>query len=358
MKILNPTQITEAVAIIKQGGLVLFPTETCYGAGVDATNSEAVAKLLEYKNRPAGKAISVAVSEPNRVFDLIEENAQARNIVDNFLPGPITLVAKSRHTVDTRLESELETLGVRVPAYPPLLTLLSEFKGYLTSTSANLSGEATPYDVQKLLKSLPEAKLSLIDAVIDAGELPHNPPSIVVDTTQDSKVYREGLISAEDLLTGKSYTSNSVAETQALAARIVADHLKELKSRAERNEATPLLLLLSGEMGAGKTHFAAGIAKALGITQVVNSPTFTLVKEYAFRLPHGQSGTFYHADLWRTEGAVNLADLGIEHTPNKLIIAAIEWPESLNLDDINANVNSIKILKLTTNLRRVVVTES
>jgi L-threonylcarbamoyladenylate synthase len=81
--------------ILAQGGLVLFPTETTYGAGVDATNQLAVNKLLAYKSRREGKPLSVLVANPEMAGKFVEINDQAQQLYDQFLPGPVTVISKS-----------------------------------------------------------------------------------------------------------------------------------------------------------------------------------------------------------------------------------------------------------------------
>jgi L-threonylcarbamoyladenylate synthase len=314
--------------------------------GVDATNPDAVTKLLKYKNRPAGKPISVAVADMDAALQLIEENEQVRNIMQKFLPGPITVVGKSRGKVDKRLESETGTLGIRIPAYGPLLEILKQYGKPVTSTSANLAGERRPYNIQKdLLADLPQQKKDMIDLVIDMGELEHNPPSLVIDTTQTNKVFREGLITTEDIARGEVFLSSSVAETKKIAANFV-ENLKNEEA----------LLFLHGELGAGKTQFSSGIGAALGVKEQISSPSFNLAQEYDFVDVEGK-GRFYHLDLWRSEEKLGLQELGIELVPQRKDIVCIEWPDNLNRDNLpEISQFDVKILKTAENERRIIIT--
>lgn len=337
--------IAAIISVLKSGGLILFPTETCYGVGVDATNADAVSKLLRYKNRPAGKAISVAVADKDYASKLIESNIQSENIINKFLPGPITVVGKSLGMVDRRLESELGTLGIRIPAYPLLLDLLKVFARPLTSTSANLAGDPTPYNVQKLLSALPEDKLDMIDLVIDAGELEHNPPSLVIDTTGTSQVYRPGLITPEDLEKGEVFLSQSAAETKKIAADFI---IKQFSPHSPT-----LLVLLEGELGAGKTQFAAGLGMGLGITQTISSPSYNLAHEYPFTFAEN-SGKFHHLDLWRTQTNLDLREFEIDLT-EQMQLVAVEWPEKLSSIPVQ-RYYTVKIFKLDERQRRIIIT--
>lgn len=351
MQIINLTQLqsrlAEVITALNSGGLIIFPTETCYGVGVDATNHEAVSKLLAYKNRPAGKPISVAVATKEQAFSLIKANEQNTNVINNFLPGPVTVVGHSTGKVDPRLESELKTLGVRIPGYPPLLELLTAWGKPLTATSANPSGGATPYNPQALLASLSRAKKAAIDLLIDAGELEPNPPSLVIDTTGTNQVFRPGLITAVDLAQGQSQLSYSPADTKSIAANFLQEH--------DFTNSPTLLVYLQGELGAGKTQFAGGLAQALGVKQVVNSPSFNLASEYNFTLENGRNGKFHHLDLWRVESSISLADLDILPTASFPQVIAIEWPEKLANHPALPSFD-VKILKLTATARRIIIT--
>src|SRR5690606_513305 len=95
--------------VLNNGGLIIYPTETAYGVGVDATNPQAVSKLLEYKKRPEGKAISIAVDSENMAANYVDINIQAKNFYRTFLPGPVTIISNSTGKVDKRLESEKNT---------------------------------------------------------------------------------------------------------------------------------------------------------------------------------------------------------------------------------------------------------
>jgi L-threonylcarbamoyladenylate synthase len=354
-KTLTQGQIKKICEVLAGSGIVLYPTETCYGIGVDATDELAVSKLLDYKNRPPGKAVSVAVGEDEKdlAYKLIEKNKQTENIFENFLPGPITLVGKSKGYVDKRLESEIGTLGVRVPAYKPILQILSKYENPVTSTSANLSGEKTPYNVQEMLSALPDSKKAMIDLVIDAGKLPKNPPSLVIDSSQLKKVYRGGLLTPEDIEHGESFITKSEAETRDLASKFIKEKFLNLE------EVANILIFLKGELGAGKTQFAAGIGAGLGIKKIINSPTFQILKEYALK-----KGTFYHADLWRVEGDLSLVDLGVELGNSTGNVVAVEWPgklveastplEGLQYKEVRW---SVKILKLGPQKRRIILTK-
>ncbi|KKS30504.1 MAG: Sua5/YciO/YrdC/YwlC family protein, partial [Candidatus Amesbacteria bacterium GW2011_GWA2_42_12] len=172
---------------------MIYPTETTYGIGVDATNQRAVNALLTYKKRREGKPLSIAVFDMNMAEKFVDLNQAARNIYASFLPGPVTVVSKGKHVVVTGVESENGSLGIRIPAYDLVLQIVKAFGKPITATSANASYKKRPYCLEDIMQFLSPRQKSLIDLVIDAGELPHNEPSTVIDTTLDDvEVLRQG----------------------------------------------------------------------------------------------------------------------------------------------------------------------
>jgi len=324
MKIVSITNtdevIRETIKILSKGGLVIFPTETSYGMAADASNKEAVSKLLKYKQRPIGKAISIAVNTKEMASKYIELNPTAEKIIKNFLPGPVTVVSKSLGKVDSRLEAENGTLGIRIPNYKFVLDLIEDYGKPITSTSANVGGGKTPYSINDVLDDLSETKSELIDLVIDAGVLPKNPPSTVIDTTtSDLKIYRQGRIDPTKMNLFEERETNNVEDT--------IEFGKELIEKVNNNR--PIVILLSGELGAGKTHFTKGIAKGLGIPQVIKSPTYTYVSEYK-----AGDRILYHFDAWRIQTKEDLEALRFYDwfKPGNTIV--VEWPSVImSLDE-------------------------
>src|SRR4030067_1869587 len=112
----SPTsrEIDEAADTLKNGGLVGFPTETCYGMGVDATNTAAVARLLRFKGGRANKAISIAVADKTMAERYVDLTETAEQLYQNLLPGSVTVISQSQGHVVKALESEDGTLGIRI----------------------------------------------------------------------------------------------------------------------------------------------------------------------------------------------------------------------------------------------------
>lgn len=340
--------VKEALKCLKSGGILIYPTETCYGVGVDATNFNAVTTILEYKKRPAGKPISVGVATKQMAEEYVEILG-SESIFDEFLPGPVTVVCKSKGKVDARLESEKQTLGIRIPDYPLLLEIIKLFGKPITTTSANSSGKKTPYTINDILKNISKKQMNLIHTVIDAGELPPNPPSTVIDvSTQDLKVYRQGAVNIfqNQKIVLKKLTE-SVEETIEVAREFMSQNGKSDRC----------IVLLNGSLGAGKTQFVKGLALGLGITQTITSPTYTYMQEYSIK-----AGKLLHLDMWRVDNQEDLQLLSESEIFNSQNIVAIEWPGIiLELDKTilkNKKVWVVNILKKNDNTREITVSKA
>lgn len=310
-----------ATAILESGGLVLYPTETVYGVGVDATNPTAVQKLLTYKSRREGKPLSIAVTNQTMAEKYVVLNEQAKTLYRQFLPGPVTIVSMAKQNTAPGVASEFNTLGVRIPDYPLITQIVQKLGKPITATSANASGKKRPYTINDVLERLSDRQKQLIDLIIDAGTLPPNPPSTVIDTTLSTPLtMRQGAVtidSAGKPGTTTTYHSSSNQETQDLAGKLLLKHYEAMKQ-------TGLVIGLDGELGAGKTVFTKGIGAFLRIAETINSPTYTYYQEYPYQREQ-QTGTLYHADVWKidTEAEYRLLELDSLVRPGSILV--IEW---------------------------------
>lgn len=317
MKIIkeNSKAIEQCVDYLRNGKLVFMATETVYIAAVDATNKKAVTKLVSFKNRPFGKPFSVGVTDINMAQKYVFLNKNAKALYKQFLPGPVTVVSKGKHTVAPGVEAENGTLGIRIPDYLFFQKVAKKFGKPITATSANASYQRRPYKLTDILENISAKQKDLIDLMIDAGELPHNEPSTVIDTTLDEPtVLRQGDVKLKDK---NEVLSRSEENTQNIG--------KELWQKYDSyNGKRAIIFALSGEMGVGKTQLTKGIAKAMGINELVTSPTFSLENEYRT----GKQKLF-HLDTWRLEKSHELHKLGFsKHIKDKAVIA-VEWADKV-----------------------------
>jgi tRNA threonylcarbamoyl adenosine modification protein (Sua5/YciO/YrdC/YwlC family)/tRNA threonylcarbamoyl adenosine modification protein YjeE len=243
----------------------------------------------------------------------VELNSTAKNLHKTFLPGPVTVISHGKGKVAKGIESENGTLGVRIPDYKFMLELIAKFGRPIVATSANSSYQKRPYKISDILDNISEKQKSLIDLIIDAGELPHNEPSTVIDTTlDDPTVLRQGDIKLNDK---NEVLSRNEENTQNIG--------KELWQKYESYQGNrAIVFALEGEMGVGKTQFTKGLARAMGITELVTSPTFALENEYI----EGKEKLF-HFDAWRLDKSDELNALGFSELIKNKSVISIEWAE-------------------------------
>ncbi|HJX45634.1 MAG TPA: L-threonylcarbamoyladenylate synthase [Patescibacteria group bacterium] len=320
MRIIKKDQINidEIISTLKKGGLVIMPTETLYGAFVDATNTKAVKKLNDYKKRPFGKPYSVAVVNQKMAEEYADLNENAKSLYKSFMPGPLTVVSKGKHKVAQGVESEKGTLGIRIPDYQLVLDVIKVLGKPITATSANASYQKRPYKVKDILQNISLKQKGLIDLIIDAGELPHKEPSTVIDTTLDDPiVLRQGDIKIKDK---NEVLSRSEEDTQNLAKELYQKYEKHLGQRA-------IIFALEGPMGAGKTIFTKGLAKTMGINEEIVSPTYDLILNYK---SGNRKNELVHIDVWRILTQGEFEDLGVNKMITGKSILAIEWAEKVS----------------------------
>jgi len=308
--------LDEVMHVLSKGGLVIFPSDTVYGLLVDATNENAVKKLIEFKSRPPGKAISVFVADLDLCKEHVSINQKQSAILSKLLPGPFTMVLPSKHTVQKLLESEKGTLGVRVPDYQPIIQLTSSFRKPITATSANLGGNSPHYSIDSFLHQIPQVKKDLIDLIVDAGHLPRNKPSTVLDLTESTiKTLRSG-----DIIFEKSnvHQSHSARETQKIGQEL-------MQSLSEKYGQKSLVIILKGDLGAGKTEMTRGIANYYGIKKII-SPTFVVYYEYSI---HDSLSKFVHVDLYNIQEETEFDHLGLSEYLKPGSVMVVEWGEKL-----------------------------
>lgn len=314
-----------AVRILKIGGVVIYPTETCYGIGVDATNQMGVDKILEYKTKRKGKPMSIAVTDKKMAKDYVEVTDMAENIYDNYLPGPITVVSKSFGKVAQGVESVDKTLGIRIPDNKVILKIVKKLAKPVTSTSANVSYKKTPYKIEDILENTTEKQKKLIDLIIDAGELPHNPPSTVVDTTKNSyTVLRQGEIKFENK---EVFVSDSTEMTQEIGEKLMSKYKHYLGYKS-------IIFAMQGELGTGKTQMTKGIGRALGVRESITSPTFIIESNYDIEKPEGsfiekKNIELIHIDTWRLQTGDELLEMDFLKQIEDGNVFVIEWADKI-----------------------------
>lgn len=190
MRILPVTSlaIDEAIDILRQGGLVVHATETCYGLTCDLTNPHAVRKIFDCKIRPYTQPISALFTSVEQANQYVDFSDEALKLASQHLPGPLTLVlplkpdAHPTLFVSATQESSQKdsTIGVRISSYPLARQLVEKFGKPIATTSANVHGLANPYSAQEVEKQFLKNEHQP-DLIVDSGIIPLVQPSTVVE---------------------------------------------------------------------------------------------------------------------------------------------------------------------------------
>lgn len=189
--------IRRAGEILKQGGLVAFPTETVYGLGANALDETASAKIYRAKGRPSDNPLIVHIADWDAIYRIAEEvPAQAKLLADAFWPGPLTMILKKSSQVPLGTTGGLDTVAVRMPANEVARALIRAGGGYVAAPSANTSGRPSPTTAQHVAQDMN----GVIDMIIDGGDADIGLESTIVDLTEDvPTILRPGYINEEML---------------------------------------------------------------------------------------------------------------------------------------------------------------
>lgn len=190
-------KIKEAAVQIKEGKIVLFPTETVYGIGANALDEKAVNKIFEAKGRASDNPLIVHICNLDMINDLVQEIGETEEkLITNFWPGPLTIIFNRRECIPNNVTAGLDTVGIRMPSNSVARKLI-EFAGLpIAAPSANISGKPSGTKVEDIIDEL-DGK---VDYILDAGMVDIGVESTVIRVV-DSKVHilRPGKITVEDI---------------------------------------------------------------------------------------------------------------------------------------------------------------
>ena len=196
LSIQDPQAREQAALIVRQGGVVAFPTDTVYGIGVSAFDRKAVEKIYQLKNRPRGKAIPILLADRDDL-SLVSQTPEEdiETIIRSFWPGALTLILPKNPALPDNL-SPTATIGVRVPDHDQTRQLIRK-TGPLAATSANLSGQPGGRSASEVQEQFQDR----LDLILDGGPSAGRPPSTVLDCTGPPlKILRQGPITREEIL--------------------------------------------------------------------------------------------------------------------------------------------------------------
>jgi len=197
LRILKASQssISEAIRVVKFGGLIVYPTDTVYGLGCDPFNTLAVKRLIDAKGQRK-KPLPILASDIEHIKTVAEVTETAEKLARKFWPGPLTIVLKKKPQLPEIVTFGRDTVGVRVPNHPVALELLRQGNGLLIGTSANISGKKSAVTAEDAAKQLGDK----VDLILDGGRATLGKGSTVVNLADRRfRVERIGPISLKEI---------------------------------------------------------------------------------------------------------------------------------------------------------------
>jgi len=219
--------LKKAGEIIREGGLVAFPTETVYGLGADALNAEASAKIYAAKGRPSDNPLIVHIHDVDQVYEIASEVA-AKKVMEKFWPGPLTVILNKKSCVPDGTTGGLKTVAIRMPSHPLARDFIRESGRMIAAPSANTSGRPSP----TLASHVYEDMQGRIPLILDGGAVGIGIESTIIDMSTDTPtILRPGYITKDMLeevlpkvnidpaVTGRTMKKNVVAKAPGMKYR-------------------------------------------------------------------------------------------------------------------------------------------
>ncbi len=196
IKASNSDSYQKAASALNKGGVIIYPTETLYGMGTLAITEESVKKIFDIKERFYGKPIPILARDKEMVSRFVEITEAASQLIDKFLPGPLTLVLRERKNLPDLISAQTGKIAVRISRHLFVKRLFDFISEPLPSTSANISGAANLFGFNEILETFK----GKVDLIVDLGNLPLSKGSTVIDlTVKPPRIVREGDISKDIL---------------------------------------------------------------------------------------------------------------------------------------------------------------
>lgn len=204
---LNPSKLEEVAAaareaakFLREGKIIIYPTDTIYGIGCDAQNNKAVEKIFRIKKREKNKPLSVIVENIEAINRITFFSVKTRKILEKFLPGPYTFILPGARNISRVLLAGGLNIGVRIPDSRVTQKIAEEFDGPVVTTSVNISGSEVlndPFQMAEFFSRKREAP----DLILDAGKSENFEPSMIIDLTRKHpQILRSGNRTAREVL--------------------------------------------------------------------------------------------------------------------------------------------------------------
>lgn len=195
MEILKQNEIKKAEKILREGGLIAFPTETVFGFGVVFDNSDSYRRLIEVKRRPPEKPFTLMCGKIEDIGKYMELSINAKKLIKAFMPGQFTLICKAKKNLPDYVVSKEGNVGIRISDLPLVQDLINEVGKPLLVPSANKSGEPPLNNSNDVYKVFNDE----IDAVIEGESTSKTPSTIVIMDNEEYHLIRQGIITKEDI---------------------------------------------------------------------------------------------------------------------------------------------------------------
>lgn len=190
----------EAAKFLRDGKIIIYPTDTIYGIGCDARNDKAVEKIFRIKKRERSKPLSVIVKNIESVNRVSYFSVKTRKILEKFLPGPYTFILPGAKNISAAALNGRNNIGIRIPDNAIIQKIAEEFDGPIVTTSVNISGEETlddPFQMAEIFSRKREAP----NLLLDAGRSGSAEPSMIIDLTRSHpQILRSGKRTAMEVL--------------------------------------------------------------------------------------------------------------------------------------------------------------
>ncbi len=193
----DPAILAEAAKVLQNGGIIAFPTDTFYGLAVNPNDDAAVKRLFKLKRRPPSKPIIILIDQPAKLNDLIKncDTPLLKKIMENFWPGPLTLVLKEKGHLNKQITGGTETIGIRLPKAAIPIGIIQKTGFPITATSANRSGEPAAMTANEIEKTMgPE-----LDLILDGGKYEGMPSTLLDLSKPIPRILRKGKVSSDQL---------------------------------------------------------------------------------------------------------------------------------------------------------------
>lgn len=188
-------ELTNAIKAVEKGEIIVYPTDTLYALGANIFDEEVIKKLFRIKKRPTSVPLPVAVFDSNDMNGIAYIDKKTKKIINNFLPGPLTLLLKKKITIPEIVTSGRDTIALRIPDNKIALELLSK-TGPLTATSANIHGK----NIGSIIDDLKKEFKNNVSIFLDDGVLDKSPSTILDLTTENPIIVRQGALKIEQIM--------------------------------------------------------------------------------------------------------------------------------------------------------------